>query len=95
MRISIGNVEMTHELKIRPEYFGAVVLGYKTFELRKNDRDYHINDKLILKEWDTDYTGRKIERYVSYVFRGTGEYGLQEGYCILGLKKSLPTTTID
>ena len=57
---------MTHELKILPEYFGAVSLREKTFEIRKNDRDYHVGDTLVLKEWDGEkYTGRQISRYVN------------------------------
>lgn len=87
---------MTHELKILPQYFKAVALGHKTFELRKDDRNFQIHDKLILREWSKlGYTGRQLERYVSYIFRGNGEYGLSEGYCILGLKRSLPTATLD
>lgn len=33
-----------HELKIKHEYLEAVSLGIKTFELRKNDRDYQVGD---------------------------------------------------
>ena len=43
---------MTHELKILPEYFNLVASREKTFEIRKNDRNYHAGDTLILKEWD-------------------------------------------
>ena len=37
------------ELKILPEYFEAVKSGKKTFELRKNDRDFCVGDILILR----------------------------------------------
>lgn len=40
---------MIHELKIIPQYFEAVVKGIKTFELRKNDRDYKVGKMKILK----------------------------------------------
>lgn len=33
-----------HELKIEHEYLIDVSLGRKTFELRKNDRDYQVGD---------------------------------------------------
>ena len=33
-----------HELKILHEYLVDVDLGKKTFELRKNDRDYQVGD---------------------------------------------------
>ncbi|EAG9779059.1 DUF3850 domain-containing protein, partial [Listeria monocytogenes] len=32
----------THELKIAPEYFAAVTEGRKTFEIRKNGRDFQV-----------------------------------------------------
>jgi hypothetical protein len=82
---------LEHELKILPKYFRAVNLGDKTFELRENDRNFRVGDELILKEWDPEnekYTGRTITRYISYIYNGTGEYGLQEGYCILGIKRT-------
>ena len=78
----------THELKILPEYFKDVSLGKKTFELRKNDRDFQIGDKLILREWCGQYTGNQIERWIGYIFFGDGNYGLAPGYCILGLYAS-------
>lgn len=77
---------MTHELKILPRWFKDVAQGLKNFEIRKNDRDYKVGDILILKEWDGEhYTGAFVERRVGYVYYGNGEYGVNEGYCILGL----------
>lgn len=77
---------MTHELKILPQYFKSVVHKEKWFEIRKNDRDYHVGDKLILREYENgEYTGSSVDRWVIYVHHGTGEFGLEKGYCILGL----------
>ena len=56
--------------KILPEYFEAVASGKKKFELRLNEFDIKEGDTLLLEEWDADkmeYTGRKIERKVTYV----------------------------
>ena len=36
---------MVHELKCWPEYFEAVISGAKTFEVRKNDRDFAVRDE--------------------------------------------------
>lgn len=58
---------MVHELKTLPEYFEAVRNGTKTFEYRCNDRDYKVGDTLILKEWNEEYTGRKITCEVCYI----------------------------
>ena len=89
---------MTHELKILPGYYGAVLCGKKNFEIRKNDRGFKLRDKLILREWDEereDYTGRQLERWVGYIHHGDGKYGLADGYVVLGLKRSAPMKAID
>lgn len=77
-----------HELKTWNPYFEHVRLGFKTFELRKNDRDYKMSDEVLLREWDPkteEYTGRILHRYISYILNDP-KFGLQEGYVILGLK---------
>lgn len=56
--------------KIWPEYFDAVVSGKKKYELRLNDFDINEGDILVLEEWNPKtqkYTGRKIEKKVTYV----------------------------
>jgi ASC-1-like (ASCH) protein len=56
--------------KILPEYFEAVASGKKKFELRLNDFEVNEGDVLLLEEWDSKtekYTGRKIEKKVSYI----------------------------
>ena len=80
---------MVHELRIIPMYFDEVVAKRKMFELRKNDRNFRVGDKLILREYDGEYTGNECERWVQYVFHGTGLYGLQPGYCILGISENI------
>ena len=63
---------MQHELKTWPLYFNAVWRGEKTFEVRENDRDFSIDDDLLLREWDPhlqDYTGRTIDAMVTYICR--------------------------
>lgn len=54
---------ITHQLKILPEYFQAVIEGRKKAELRTNDRDFKVGDYLLLAEWNSgadEYSGRKI-----------------------------------
>lgn len=46
----------THNLKTWSCYFTEVLAGNKTFELRKNDRDYKIGNTLNLIEVDPDNT---------------------------------------
>ena len=74
----------TVEKKILPLYMEAVATGEKRFELRKDEDDIQVGDTLILKEWDGDYTGLTHTVKVKYVLRNVPEYGLQDGYCIIG-----------
>lgn len=76
---------MIHEVKILPVYYDAVISNIKHFELRKDDRDYQAGYFLVLKEWeDGRYTGRETGFRIEYVLRDCPQYGLMDGYCILG-----------
>ena len=61
---------MRIEKKVWPEYYERILSGEKTFEIRLNDFDCESGDILVLREWDpTDetYTGRSLEKEVTYV----------------------------
>jgi hypothetical protein len=84
---------MKHKLKIDTAVFELLTSGKKTFELRKNDRDYKEGDILILREtrynsaemalgMPVEYTGREDIRLVSHVLI-VPVYGLSEGWAIL------------
>lgn len=73
-----------HYLKCEKEFFDAVIEGSKTFEIRKNDRDYKVGDIVYFEEvvqgvptGQRSFFGSKIK----YIFHG-GRYGLEEAYCI-------------
>lgn len=73
-----------HSLKCRKEYFERVLNGSKTFEIRRNDRDFQTGDTLILRETiDNAETGRHLKCSVSYVL--TSFEGLKKGFAILGI----------
>ena len=58
--------------KIWPEYFNAVLSGKKKFELRLADFEVEEGDIIILEEWNPKtkkYTGRKIDKKVSFVLK--------------------------
>ena len=72
-----------HALKTLQPYFDAVESGVKTFEIRKNDRDFKVGDGLILREFDGErYTGRLISRKITYMT----DYEQKPGYVVLGIK---------
>lgn len=59
-----------HELKTWLEFYQPIEDGIKTFEIRKNDRDFRVGDSLILLEWNPygeNYTGRGTIRYITYI----------------------------
>jgi hypothetical protein len=84
-------VSRKHELKTWPEFFVPVLDGRKTFEIRKNDRDFQVGDCLELYEWHPKveaYTGRATVRYVSYITA----FGQYPGYVVMGLSTTRPAT---
>lgn len=76
-----------HELKIKPEYLSALHARQKTFEIRKDDRDYRVGDVIRFETlgpdglWHPDF----MQWLVTYVLRDATEYGLMDGYCILAI----------
>lgn len=85
---------MEHDLKTWPAFFPALLNGKKTFEVRRNDRDFRVEDILILREWDPtieDYTGRVVRRVVTYLARAEDlsrmGSGLREGFCVMAISK--------
>lgn len=59
---------MVHKLKTDPAVFQAVHGGGKTFEIRKNDRNFQVGDELWLKE--TVYTGAEMAPHWNGAFPG-------------------------
>jgi hypothetical protein len=75
-----------HELKTWPEYFQDVLDGIKTFEIRKNDRNYIEQDKLLLKEWSPfreSFTGRRVLVTVVYILDNSDF--VKEGFVVMGI----------
>ena len=59
-----------HSLKTWPGFFAGLVDGTKTAEVRFNDRNYQVGDRLVLREYDPrteEYSGRVEYRTVSQV----------------------------
>lgn len=83
-----GPEPFVHDLKIWPKPFEAVLSGEKTYEVRKADRPFKVNDILMLMEWDPErkaYTGREVQRRISHITAGGG-WGIPHGLCVLGIQ---------
>lgn len=56
---------MNHILDIQDKYFNDIKKGIKTFEIRRNNRNYQINDVLTLVNLKTNETLVKKIIYVT------------------------------
>lgn len=76
-----------HKLKLLQPFFDDVFFNRKEFEVRKNDRDFKVGDRLQLIEV---VEGGNSQRYVlkdiKYILMG-GQYGIDKDYVVLGLKE--------
>jgi hypothetical protein len=79
-----------HHLKCRCLFYEDILSGKKTFEIRRNDRNYQVGDILMLKEWDDTcdmedghFTGREVQRLVVYM---TG-FEQKPGYVVMGITR--------
>ena len=77
----------SHVLKCWPEFFSEIWRGHKSFEIRRNDRNFHEGDFLRIQEWSPEtalYSGRVIEARCGYMLREHD--GLGVGFVIIQLE---------
>lgn len=83
------NQDNEHQLKVWPVYYKRIQSGEKSFELRKNDRDFQTGDFVSLNEWDPKtqtYSGNQTDVKITYVLQDP-KFGLKKGFCVFGFKK--------
>jgi ASC-1-like (ASCH) protein len=56
---------MNHILNIQDKYFNDIKTGIKTFEIRKNNKNYSINDNLTLVNLKTKEVMVKTITYIT------------------------------
>lgn len=79
---------MTHELKTWIPFYEEMINGDKTFEVRKNDRNFAIGNALLLREYDQMnkcYTGRQKYFMIDYILHG-GQFGIKKGFVVIGIR---------
>jgi len=81
----------THKLKTVNPYFTAAWKNFKfkSFEVRKDDRDFRAGDFIHLLEYESEtdnYTGREIRGEITYVLKDFE--AIKEGYVVFSFIKS-------
>jgi len=80
----------SHTVKVWPIYFERLESGKKTCEVRKNDRDYQAGDMLNLVWYDPATKkldeSKRLQFVITHVLSG-GNYGIDDDYCVLSLRK--------
>ena len=87
---------MTQALKSEPEYFKQIIAGEKTFEVRRNDRNYQVGQDIILQEYDPTnkaYTGAEWHGKITHIL--DNERFCKKGFCILSIKPNQIETKKD
>ena len=80
---------MIHNIKLNIEFCDLVNNGVKSFEIRRDDRNYNVGDYIrfnpvgiLFQEVEHPIKYKMFE--ITYILRG---WGLQEGFCALAIKE--------
>jgi hypothetical protein len=79
-----------HELKTWTAYYEAISEGRKTFEIRKDDRDFRVGDVLRLRDFDPTkdaYTGAQLDVVVTYITDAKNLGCLESGYVCMSIRR--------
>lgn len=74
-----------HSVKSRPEYFKAAIDGTKTFEIRRNDRNYKVGDLLQQLEYfeeSESFSGRSRVFEITYITN----FMQRDDYVVMSIK---------
>ncbi|WP_329805439.1 DUF3850 domain-containing protein [Flavobacterium facile] len=75
-----------HVLKLQQPFFDDVYFNRKEFEVRKKDRNFEVGDRIKFLEFPYDALQKFVIKDVKYILEG-GQYGIEKGYVVLGLKE--------
>lgn len=93
----MSNKEKRHFIKINSRYVESISSGEKNFEVRYNDRDYQVDDVLVMYEVDDEgkIKDNLLLRRVIYLLKDSDIEGLKPGWCVLGTAPVLKNSTED
>lgn len=77
-----------HDLKTWSEFMRSLSTGEKTCELRRDDRNFAVDDILVLREFDPEsgvYTGRAVVRRITHILEPGPVGGLEAGFVVLSI----------
>ena len=87
-------INKIHLLKCVQPHFDDLKSGEKTYELRKNDRDYQVGDILVLTLFDPEtYQYDNCQQILTEITQMLDDQTyLQPGYVALGIKPPIHIT---
>ena len=79
---------ITHSIKLDLSFCDAVLSGRKFFEIRRNDRDYQVGDRVRFAPVDggapTEHAISRRTYEITYLLTG---WGLQDGYVAFAIRE--------
>lgn len=77
-----------HYLKCWGEFFCDMMNEEKSFDYRRDDRDFQVGDCVVLKAYDPveeEYEGTavRLAYRIKYILRDMKKIGLPKSYCVL------------
>lgn len=85
-----------HVIRAWPIFFKDLENSTKTFEFRKDDRDYEVGNILEIHEYDDyteHYSGKVLSFEIIHLLRNGKTFGLRDfpaGYVIMSIKSISP-----
>lgn len=69
----------THRIKIQDKFLARIQSGEKTFEIRKNDRNYQVGDFIVFLRVDGTNVG--LGKYITYIT----DYEQKDNYVVMSI----------
>ena len=91
------NNKVIHVLKVKPtDLIYDIVSGAKTFEIRKNDRNFKVGDILYFIGVNEKGEQANVETAatVKYILENRSDYGLKDGYIAMSIESFMYSSDV-